>query len=71
MNHLIILPILWPLLVALLTMLPPFDRNLSLRRSLSVGGALVLVLLSVLLLVWLRLFLCLLVVIVQNQHQAM
>ncbi len=27
MNHLIILPILWPLLVALLTMLPPFDQE--------------------------------------------
>ena len=47
MNHLIILPILWPLLVALLTMLPPFDRNLPLRRFLSVGGALVLVGMSV------------------------
>ena len=49
MNHLIILPILWPLLVALLTMLPPFDQNLLLRRCLSVGGSAVLLLLSVLL----------------------
>lgn len=49
MNHLIILPILWPLLVALLTMLPPFDQNLLLRRCLSIGGSAVLVLLSVLL----------------------
>ena len=49
MNHLIILPILWPLLVALLTMLPPFDQNLLLRRFLSVGGSAVLLLLSVLL----------------------
>lgn len=46
MNHWIILPILWPLLVALLTMLPPFDRNLAARRVLSVGGTVVLLLLT-------------------------
>lgn len=47
MNHLIILPIVWPLLVALLTLLPPFDRSLLLRRYLSVGGSIVLLLLSI------------------------
>lgn len=51
MNHLIILPILWPLLVALLTMLPPFDQNLLLRRFLSVSGSAVLVVLSALLVI--------------------
>jgi multicomponent K+:H+ antiporter subunit D len=51
MSHLIILPILWPLLVALLTLLPPFDTHIMLRRVLSVGGAAVLLLLSVVLLI--------------------
>lgn len=50
MSHWPILPVLWPLLVALLTLLPPFDQNLVVRRILSVGGSVVLVILSLVLL---------------------
>ncbi|WP_337879177.1 monovalent cation/H+ antiporter subunit D [Rheinheimera sp.] len=48
-NHWMVLPIVWPMLVALCCLLPPFDALARYRRGLSLVGALGLVLISLVL----------------------
>lgn len=48
-NHWMVLPVVWPLLIALCCLLPPFDSQARYRRLLSLAGAVGLVLISLVL----------------------